>query len=215
MRPASEGAREDGAAGRRLFGLLTLAVALVCLALLAAGGAGEAGLRSVVRNTARTSAVLFTLAFVARPLRALWRTRASLWLAAREPYFFASFAASHVMHAAALAALAFATGGDALDGRASTLAVGGLAYAFVLAIAFSSFGRRAEWVESRGWARTLRAVGLYLIWSIFMLSFAGRALQSAAYRPAAALLFAALCVRVAAAISRRASRRAAPASAAA
>ncbi len=196
-------------AGWRLFAVLTLAVALMCVALVAVGGAGESGLRSVVRNTARTSAVLFTLAFVARPLRSLWRTRAPLWLAAREPYVFASFAASHVMHAAALVALAYTTGGDSLEGRASTLVVGGLAYAFMLAIAFSSFGARAARVESRGYARTLRAVGLYLIWSIFMLSFAGRALQSRPYVPVAALLVAALALRVAAAVSRRASRRAA------
>jgi hypothetical protein len=203
MDSTKEGMREKRLAGWRLFGIASLAVALMCAALLFAYGAGEAGLRSVVRGTARTSALLFTLAFVARPLRALWRMRASLWLVEREPFVFASFAASHVLHAAALFALAIVTGGDSLDGKGSTIIFGGLAYAFMFAIVASSFGSRAAWVESHARARVLRAVGLYLIWSIFMLSFTGRAVQSGRYVPVAIALVVALALRVVAAIARR------------
>lgn len=203
MDTTKERTREQRFAGWRLFGFATLAVTLMCWALLFARGTGEAGLRSVVRGTADTSALLFTLAFIARPLRTLWRTRASRWLAEREPFVFASFAASHVFHAGALFTLAIATGGDSLDGRGSTLIFGGLAYAFTFAIAASSFGRRAAWIESHAPVRVLRAVGLYLIWSIFMLSFTGRAVQSGVYVPVAVVLLAALALRVVAAIARR------------
>jgi sulfoxide reductase heme-binding subunit YedZ len=203
MDTAKERTRAHWLAGWRLFGFATLVVALMCVALLFLYGTGESGLRSVVRGTARTSALLFTLAFVSRPLRTLRRTRASLWLTRHEPFVFASFAASHVFHAAALFALAFVTGGDSLEGRGSTLIFGGLAYAFTFAIAASSFGSRAAWVESHAGARVLRAVGLYLIWSIFMLSFTGRAVQSGVYVPVAVVFLAALALRIVAAIARR------------
>jgi hypothetical protein len=203
MDTMKERTREHWRAGWRLFGLATLAVASMCVALLFLYGTGESGLRSVVRGTARTSVLLFTLAFVARPLRTLWRARASLWLTEREPFVFASFAASHVFHAAALFALAFVTGGDSLEGRGSTLIFGGLAYVFMFAIVASSFGSRAAWVESHAGARVLRAIGLYLIWSIFMLSFTGRAVQSTPYVPVVVVLLAALALRIVAAIARR------------
>jgi hypothetical protein len=70
-------------------------------------------------------------------------------------------------------------------------------------VASSSFGSRAAWVESHAGARVLRAVGLYLIWSIFMLSFTGRAVQSGVYVPVAVVFLAALALRIVAAIARR------------
>jgi sulfoxide reductase heme-binding subunit YedZ len=184
-------------------------VVLMCAALLAAYGMGEAGLRSAVRNTARTSALLFTCAFVARALGSLWRTRTTRWLAENQPYLFASFTASHVVHAVVLFTLAFVTHGASLNGRGTTLVGGGLAYVFMFAICATSFGRAAAWVESRRFARTLRAFGFYLIWSIFMLSFAGRAVQSVAYVLVAVALVAALALRIMAALSRRTLPRAA------
>jgi hypothetical protein len=180
----------------------------MCAALLALYGIGEAGWRSAVRNTARTSAILFTCAFVARALRSLWQTRASRWLAEQQPYLFASFTASHVIHLVAIIALAAATQGASLHGRGSTIVGGGLAYLFMFAICATSLGRAAAWVESRRFARVSRAFGLYLIWSIFMISFAGRAVQSAPYVPVAIALAVALALRVAAAVMRRTLPRA-------
>jgi sulfoxide reductase heme-binding subunit YedZ len=199
-----EGAREKRLAGWRLVRLSALAVALMCAMLLLIYGFNEAGLRSAVRNTARTSSVFFVCAFVGRALRSLWLTRLSRWLAERETYLFASFTTSHVIHAVALFALAAVTRGESLEGRGATLVFGGLAYVFMFAICFTSFGRAASWVESHAYARTLRAVGLYLIWSIFLISFGGRAVQSAPYVPVTLLLLAALALRVAAAVARRA-----------
>jgi hypothetical protein len=198
-------------AGRTLVFACAVGVVLMCAALIATYGMGEAGLRSAVRNTARTSALLFTCAFVARALGSLWRTRATRWLAENQPYLFASFTTSHVVHLIVIFALAAATRGASLSGRGTTIVGGGLAYVFMFAICATSFGGAAAWVESRRFARTLRAFGFYLIWSIFMLSFAGRAVQSASYVPVAAALVAALALRVMAALSRRAPPRAAAA----
>jgi uncharacterized membrane protein YkgB len=201
-------ARERSLAGRTLILVCAVAVVLMCAALLALYGIGEAGLRSAVRNTARTSALLFTCAFVARALHTLWRTRASRWLADNQTYLFASFTVSHVIHAIVIFALAAATRGASLNGRGFTLVGGGAAYLFMFAICATSFGRPSAWVESRRFARTLRAFGLYLIWSIFMLSFAGRAVQSTPYVPVAVALVSALALRLAAALSRRTLPRA-------
>jgi sulfoxide reductase heme-binding subunit YedZ len=180
----------------------------MCAALLVAYGFDEAGWRSVVRNTARTSALFFVCAFVARALNSSWQTRAARWLAQRQPYLFASFTASHIIHAAAISALASVTRGESLEGKGATIFVGGLAYVFMVAICASSFGRTSTtWVESHAYARTLRAVGLYLIWSIFLISFAGRAVQSTPYALAALAMLAALALRLAAVIVRRARVR--------
>jgi methionine sulfoxide reductase heme-binding subunit len=196
-------------AGRTLVLVCAVLVVLMCVALLARYGVGEAGLRSAVRNTARTSALLFTCAFVARALCSLWETRASRWLAENQPYLFASFTASHVVHAIVIFTLASVTHGASLAGRGFTLVGGGLAYVFMFAICATSFGSASAWVESRRFARALRAFGLYLIWSIFMISFAGRAVRSVMYVPVAVALVAALALRVAASLSRRALPRAA------
>lgn len=196
-------------AGRTLVLVCAVAVVLMCVALLARYGVGEAGWRSAVRNTARTSALLFTCAFIARALCSLWQTRASRWLADHQPYLFASFTASHVVHAVVIFSLAAVTHGASLNGRGFTLIGGGLAYVFMFAICATSFGRPAAWVESRRFTRALRAFGLYLIWSIFMISFAGRAARSGMYVPVAIALVVALALRVAASLSRRALPRAA------
>ena len=53
--------------GPRLVGLASAVILSFCLALLAVEGVGEDGFRAVIRLTARTSLVLFLLAFSASP----------------------------------------------------------------------------------------------------------------------------------------------------
>ena len=54
--------------GWRLTAVASLLVCLMAAALLLFYGAGEEGLRSVIRNTARTSFALFVAGFAARAL---------------------------------------------------------------------------------------------------------------------------------------------------
>jgi hypothetical protein len=202
-------ARRKGFGGWALVGCAALAVALMCAALVIAYGSGEVGLRSVVRNTARTSFLFFVTAFVARALHSLRRTRASLWLGENQPYLYASFAASHLIHAAAIFALAAATRGESLEGRGATTLIGGggsVAYLFIALAAAPAFPRAARFVESHPRVSALRAFGLYYVWVIFMFSYGGRAVQSSFYRPFALTLVAALALRVIA--LRRANLRA-------
>ncbi|MCA1642959.1 MAG: hypothetical protein LC785_13645 [Acidobacteria bacterium] len=201
-------ARRKSFGGWALVGCATLAVASMCAALLFTHGSGEEGLRSIVRNTARTSFLFFVGAFVARALRSLRRTRASLWLGENQPHLYASLAASHLLHAAALLALAVATKGESLEGRsAATIAGGAVAYLFIALAAAPAFGRAAAFIESRPRLSALRAFGLYYVWAIFMSSYGGRAAQSTFYKPFALALVAALVLRLVAA--RRAQSHAA------
>ena len=62
--PADETRAAGVVRGWRLTALAALLVCLMTAALLVFYGAGEEGLRSVIRNTARTSFALFTAGFV-------------------------------------------------------------------------------------------------------------------------------------------------------
>jgi hypothetical protein len=204
-----EEARRKSFGGWTLVGCASLAVALMCAALIIAHGSGEVGLRTVVRNTARTSFIFFVSAFIARALHTLWQTRASLWLSDNQPYLYASFAASHLIHAAAIFALAAATHGESLAGRSATTLIGGggsVAYLFIALAAAPAFPRAATWIGSRPRLNAVRAFGLYYVWVIFMFSYGGRAVQSSFYMPFALTLVAALALRVVA--LRRAQLRA-------
>jgi hypothetical protein len=200
-------ARRKSFGGWVLVGCASLAVASMGAALVVVHGFGEGGMRSVVRNTARTSFLFFVTAFAARALHSVWRTRASLWLNDNQPHLYASFAASHLVHAAAILALAAATHGESLEGRgAATIAGGAAAYLFIALAAAPAFPRAAAWIESHRRVSALRAFGLYYVWAIFMSSYGGRAVQSSFYKPFAFTLVAALALRVIAV--RRAQARA-------
>jgi sulfoxide reductase heme-binding subunit YedZ len=191
-------ARRKSFGGWTLVGCASLTVAVMCAALIIARGSGEDGLRLVVRNTARTSFLFFVIAFVARALHALRQTRASLWLSENQPYLYASFAASHLIHAAAIFALAAATHGESLAGRSATTIIGGgaVAYLFIALAAAPAIPRAAAFVESHTRVSAVRAFGLYYVWVIFMFSYGGRAVQSSFYKPFAFTLVAALALRV-------------------
>ena len=187
--------------GWGLFGAAALGLTAMCLALLAAYGAGEAGVRVVIRATARTSLVLFLGAFTASSLRRLWPSPATRWLRRNRRYLGVSFAYSHLLHLLAIVALLRVADSPPQIG-ASTLVGGGIAYAFIAAMTATSFDRTARWLGPLAWRR-LHLAGGYYIWLIFSLSYLPRALQSTAYAPLAALLLAALALRVLARLQAR------------
>ena len=189
--------------GQRLTAVASLLVCLMAAALLLFYGAGEEGLRSVIRNTARTSLLLFLAGFAGPALAAIRPGRATRRLAGRQSHLFAAFAASHLVHAAAIFTLAWQTGGASLEGRgAHELAAGGLVYLFILAAAAPASARAARWLASHPKVGAARTVGLYLIWLTFADSYGGRAARSAAYAPFAIALLAALALRLLAALKR-------------
>ena len=207
MKPNFEAHEVDGVRpyGWRLVGIAALLVCLMTAALLLCYGAGEDGLRSVIRNTARTSFALFITGFAGPALAALRPMRATRRLAAEQPHLFAAFAASHLVHAAAIFTLAWQTGGASLEGRApAEIAAGGLIYLCILAAAVPASARAARWLASHPKAGRARAAGLYLVWLTFADSYGGRAAESLFYAPFALALLAALALRLLATARRRA-----------
>src|SRR5262245_15492669 len=91
--------------GWPLVGWSTLLLVFMVALILGIEGAGEDGLRTVIRATARTSVVLFVAAFTASSLRALWPVPVTRWLLTNRRYIGVSFAVSHFLHLLAILAL--------------------------------------------------------------------------------------------------------------
>lgn len=143
--------------------------ALVAIALgLAAHGTGAEGWSAATRWTARWSLIPFALTFAASGLlprvrgrlRDLLRNRRGLGL---------SFALAHGLHAVAIFTY-FAVSGERAS--AVTLAGGGLAYAFILAMALTSTNA-AQRAMGRWW-KYLHRAGIWYVFLIFAQSYAGR-----------------------------------------
>lgn len=176
-------------------GWATLAIGLMIAAILATYGAGEKGIHLVIRSTAQTSFVLFTAAFVASPLFKLWPSGVTRWLRANRRYVGVSFAVSHVFHGVAIITLAVITSGASLE---MTALVGGLIiYMIILAMAATSFDQTARWLGQRAWQR-LHTTGMYVLWAVFALAYAGRAINSILYLPFALVVISAMLLRIAA-----------------
>lgn len=190
--------------GPRFLAYASVALTIMCGALLALHGTDAQSWALVVRATARTSLVLFLAAYVASSLRMFWRSDFSKWLLKNRRYVGLSFAVSHTLHLGAIVALS-RTSPD-FEVTAGTLVVGGIAYVFLYLMALTSNDRAVAALGITNWRRLHRA-GMHYNWFIFLQSFGRRALSQAPfYIPFALLLVAAAALRFAA--WRRRARRA-------
>ena len=181
--------------GSAIVGWSTLALVSMRAALLALHGFGEAGLRAVIRATARSSLVLFAAAFAASGLRRVWRAPATAWLVKNRRYVGLSFAVSHALHLAAILAVAATVPGFAEGVSMTTATGGGIGYLLIAAMALTSNDTARRWLGPRRW-RALHVTGLWVVFGIFTSSYLGRALHNPNYLPHAALLAAILILRV-------------------
>ena len=99
-------ARQNWFDGWRLFALLSLTLLALSVWIAGMRGFEVDGVRMVIRFTARTSLVLFCLAFSAAALARLWSNAWTRWLRRNRRYLGVSFAASHAIHAVAILAFA-------------------------------------------------------------------------------------------------------------
>jgi sulfoxide reductase heme-binding subunit YedZ len=160
--------------GWRLFAALTLTLIALCIWIAGMRQFEVDGVRMVIRFTARTSLLLFCLAFSAGALARLWPNAWTKWQRRNRRYLGVSFAASHGLHAVAIAA--FARMDPAAFADATNLAsyvFGGIGYAFIIAMTASSFDRTAAAIGPRAW-RILHLSGGYYLWFQFMVSFGKR-----------------------------------------
>lgn len=166
--------RQNWFEGWRLFVVLSLA--LVALSLWIAGMRQfeVEGVRMVIRFTARTSLLLFCLAFSAAALARIWPNASTRWLRRNRRYFGVTFAASHGIHAIAIASFAVMDpAGYAAATSVASYVFGGIGYACILAMTATSFDRTAALMGARAWRMLHLAGGYYLLFQ-FMVSFGKR-----------------------------------------
>jgi hypothetical protein len=181
--------------GWPIVGWATLALLAIVGTILACVGGDEPGIRMVIRATARTSVVLFSLAFAASGLRRRWPNAATAWVLRNRRQLGVSFAVSHFVHLLAIFALAGWTWAGLLGSTETlTLVAGGGAYVFIALMTLTSFDATAAMLGPRAWRR-LHTTGAYYVWIIFAQNYFVQAVLSAFYWPYAALLAGAMTLR--------------------
>jgi len=184
--------------GWRLTGAISILLATMTLGLLGFHGWDAEGLRLVIRVTARTSLLLFVLAFTAAAMVELLPGEATRWQRRNRRYLGVSFAVSHFIHLVAILSLALLD--RALFWKLTnigTIVLAGTAYLFIAAMAATSFDRTAAWLGPRNW-RLLHLVGGWYVWISFAVAVGKRVPIDRFYWPMAALVLAAGIVRLAA-----------------
>ena len=160
--------------GWRLFAALTLTLIALCIWIAGMRQFEVDGVRMVIRFTARTSLLLFGLAFSAAALARLRPNAWTKWQRRNRRYLGVSFAASHGLHAIAIAVFArMDPAGFADATNLASYVFGGIGYAFIVAMTATSFDRSADAIGPRAW-RILHLSGGYYLLLQFMVSFGKR-----------------------------------------
>ena len=166
--------RQSWFEGWRLLAVLTLSLIALSLWIASMRQFDVEGIRMVIRFTARSSLLLFCLAFGAAALARLWPTAWTRWQRRNRRYLGLSFAASHAIHAVAIVAFAnMDPAGFTEATSAASYIFGGIGYAVIIAMSATSFDRAAALLGPHAW-RALHLVGGYYLWFQFMVSFGKR-----------------------------------------
>jgi len=194
--------------GWRLFAVLTLTLIALCVGLAGIGHFDINGVRMVVRFTARTSLLFFCLAFSAAAFARLWPNGWTRWQRRNRRYLGVTFAASHTLHAIALAAFAaIDPAGFSAATNLASYVFGSFGYAVIAAMTITSFDRTAAAIGPRAW-RILHLVGGYYLWIQFMISFGKRVPGMPLYSVFLIPLVVVMAVRLIAMASKRTPRTA-------
>src|SRR5450631_4118875 len=156
--------RQNWFEGWRLFAVLALT--LIALSIWIAGMRQFEvdGVRMVIRFTARTSLLLFCVAFSAAALARLWPNAWTHWQRRNRHALGATFAASHGIHAVAITAFAaMDPAGYAAATSIASYIFGGFGYAFIIAMTATSFDRTAKALGAQAWRRLHLVGGHYLL----------------------------------------------------
>ena len=166
--------RQSWLEGWRLLAALTLSLIALSLWIAAMRQFEVEGVRMVIRFTARSSLLLFCLAFGAAALARLWPNAWTRWQRRNRRYLGLSFAASHAIHAVAIVVFAkMDPAGFAEATSPASYIFGGIGYAVIIAMSATSFDRTAALIGPRVW-RALHLAGGYYLWFQFMVSFGKR-----------------------------------------
>lgn len=182
----------DDLQGWNLVKVSAVAVASFFALILIFHGINEQSMRIAIRLTARTSCILFLLAFCASSLRRFKSNKLTQWLLRNRRYLGLSMAVSHSFHAIAIiGAFILSTEAIPTDNHG-----GNLGYLFIIAMTITSFRYPASFLGVRGW-KILHTVGMYYLWLAFIYSFSERLEESMLiYFPFVSLLTIAIALRL-------------------
>ena len=199
--------------GWRLTIVLVVLLLFGNAALMLGLGTDEAGIRALVRVTARIAVVLFVVVFGASSLRRFWRTRATKWLLANRRYLGVSFAVAHGLHLVALFLFMRLYPEPFFEGTAAfVVVVGGFVSVLVAAMALTS-SDRAQAALGKNWKR-LHTLGGYGAWAIYFYDYIGGLFSPSIYTPFGVLVVGVMALRMAALRRSRAVRKTLPGGAA-
>jgi methionine sulfoxide reductase heme-binding subunit len=190
---------------------LLLIVSLIW-AVLAYGQTVEA-VQAMVRFTARISLFIFSLVFVASSLHRIFPGDFTAALLKNRRQFGVSFAYSHTLHLLSII-IFFSLSAD--QPPLLSLIFGGLGYLLIYVMAFTSNNWSVKKLGAKNW-KMLHKIGGFYIWSIFFLTYLGRILPGNVDEPksggtktefviAFLVVLAILALRIAAAVSAKASQ---------
>jgi sulfoxide reductase heme-binding subunit YedZ len=137
--------RKNWFEGWRLFAVLTLVLIVLSIWIAGMRQFEVDGVRMVIRFTARTSLLFFCMAFGAAALARLWPNAWTRWQRRNRRTLGVTFAASHAIHAVAIVCFAMMDpAGYAASTSAASYIFGGIGYAFIIAMAATSFDRASR-----------------------------------------------------------------------
>jgi DMSO/TMAO reductase YedYZ heme-binding membrane subunit len=183
--------------GMRLLAVIAAAIAAMCAVLVIAYGGGAEAAHAVVRWTARTSLVLFTLAYVSRPLVQLRPHSTARDILAYRKWLGLGFATSHGFHLAGIVAIAWPAPGAFIRAQDPTIVIAIATFLLLGAMAVTSIERVRKAMQPKHWKR-LHRTGMHVAWFVFFTTYAAAVRASALYIAPAAVLLVIAAIRAAA-----------------
>lgn len=194
--------------GMRLLAMVAVAIGVMCVALVVGYGGGAEAAHAVVRWTARSSLVLFTLAYVSRPLVQLRPARTARDILAYRKWIGLGFATSHGYHLAGIVAIAWPDPGAFIRAQEPTILVAVATFLLLGAMAVTSIERIKKAMLPKTWKR-LHRTGMHFAWVAFFATYAAAIVAWPGYIVPTALLLAIAGIRAAAWFRGRRHQRAA------
>jgi DMSO/TMAO reductase YedYZ heme-binding membrane subunit len=192
----------------RLLAAIAAALAVMCVALVIGYGANAAGAHAVVRWTARTSLVLFALAYVSRPLVQLRPTRLARDVLAYRKWLGLGFATSHGFHLAGIVAIAWPDPGAFIRAQDPTILIAVVTFLLLGAMTITSHERIKKRMPAATWKR-LHRTGMHFAWVSFTGTYATAIGASPAYIAPTTVLVGIAGIRAAAYLRGKRHQRAA------
>jgi sulfoxide reductase heme-binding subunit YedZ len=184
--------------GPRLLTGIAIAIGAMSIAIMLVPEPFDVRAHALVRWTARTSLVMFVLAFVARPLvqlRPKWRI--GKWLLAERKWLGLGFAVSHLAHFIGILMLALPDFGAFVRQQNPTILIAALTFVLLFAMAITSIETIKRRIPARAWKR-LHRTGMYFAWLAFTATYAGLIAVHPLFALPTLVLLAIASVRIAA-----------------